>query len=441
MSIENRIESLIKNLQNKNASDVIVSLNKTTTNIIRYANNEIMIPIMNDDSILSICVGYNKRKLITELNNLYFDPAQLSNELIKIASQLEEQEVYASLPNIKFQYDDILEPDEETAKISEKSLDFVENIINETLNLNAKKCAGTLKVTYSEIKCWTSNGIYAEDKRTGVMLNHRCFMDSNSTGQWAYSARSIKDLDWKTVVEKAVYYSKLNVNHKKIEPGKYTAILSPMIFASIAEHVANASSAHSVELGYSFLAGKIGTKVASDIFNLIDDPKEKSSAGYARFDQECIPTRRKEIISQGVLKTYLHNLTTAKKFNTESTGNAGINFPLPWSVHVKEGDFKEDEMIKEMRRGLLIVNNWYTRFQNYQTGDFSTILRDGVFLIENSEIKQAFLGARLSDNFLNVLRNIKALSNRVYPIQWWEVNVPTYVPYALVEAVNITTSE
>ncbi len=441
MSVENRIESLIKNLQNKNASDVIVSLDKKTTTLVRYANNEIMIPIINDDSILSICVGYNKRKLITELNNLYFDPEQLSKELIKIASQLEEQEVYVSLPDIKFQYDAILEPDEETIKISDRILDYAENIINESLNLGVKKVAGTLKATYSEIKCWTSNGVYVEDKRSGIMLNHRCFIDSNSTGQWAYSARNIKDLDWKTVVEKAVYYAKLNVNHKKIEAGKYTVILSPMIFASIAEHVANASSAYSVELGYSFLAGKIGAKIANDIFTLIDDPKEKSSAGFARFDEECIPTQRKEIISQGVLRTYLHNLTTAKKFNTESTGNAGIVSPSPWSVHVKEGDFKEDEMIKEVKRGLLIVNNWYTRFQNYQTGDFSTILRDGVFLIENGEIKNAFLGARLSDNFLNILRNIKALSNKIYPIQWWEVNIPTYVPYALVENINITTAE
>ncbi len=273
------------------------------------------------------------------------------------------------------------------------------------------------------------------------MLNHRCFSNSTSTGQWAYCARSIKDLDYNLVVEKATQIAEININQKKIEAGNYDIVFSPMIFASLMEHVALAASAYNIELGLSFFIGKLNSKVASDKLTLYEDPHDHKSPAYSRFDDECIPTRKKDVIKNGILITYLHNLRTAKKFGTESTGNAGIVFPLPFNVYIKEGDYKEEEIFKEIKRGLFLVNNWYLRFQNYITGDFSTILRDGIFLIENGEIKQALYGGRLSENFLNLLNSIEGLTNIKYPIKWWEVNIPTYSPYALARNLRITTAE
>jgi len=441
MNLENKIEVFIKKLQEKNIEDIILLLKTNNVVLTRYANNEIMIPIINSDSLLTISLGYKKRRLITEINDIYFDPNQLSENLIKMLNQLEEQEVYVNLPKEKFQYPNLLEPDEETIKAEEKSIDYVDEIINESLNKGVKRVAGTLEIAFREVKLWNSNGLYLEDKRSIVMLNHRCFLDSTSTGQWSYTSRSLKDLNWKLVVDKASEICKNNVNHKKVEAGKYKAVLAPMIFASLIEHIAQAASAYAVETGFSYFIGKLGKKIGSDIITIIDDPLNEKSGGYTRFDDEGIPTRRKEIISKGILTTYLHNLTTAKKFNTETTGNAGLISPHPWSLHVEAGDYDEQEILKELKRGLFIVNNWYLRFQNYQLGDFSTILRDGIFLVEDGEIKQALLGARLTDNFLNLLSNIKGLTKNIYPIKWWEVNTPTYVPYALIENVNITTAE
>src|SRR5579875_1936831 len=425
MSVENKIETLVKNLQEKGVEDVIATLRNTHTVLMRYANNEIMIPIINKDSLISISIGQNKRRLITQINDLYFEPSQLAENLTKMLRQLEEQEVYVSLPKEKFNYPKILEPEEQIKKAEENSLSYVEGIINESLSLGVKRVAGTLQINYLEVKYWNSNGLYLEDKRSGAMLNHRCFLDSTSTGQWSYTSRNLSDLNWKLVVNKASEICKINVNHKKANPGKYTVVFAPMIFASLAEHIAFATSAYGVEAGYSYFAGKLNKQVGSENITLIDDPLNEKSAGYTRFDEEGIPTKRKEIISKGVLSTYLHNLTTAKKFNTQTTGNAGLITPHPWSIHVEAGDFGEEEILKEVKRGLFIVNNWYLRFQNYQLGDFSTILRDGIFLVENGEIKQPLLGARLTDNFLNILNNIKGLTKSVYPIQWWEVNTPT----------------
>jgi len=140
------------------------------------------------------------------------------------------------------------------------------------------------------------------------------------------------------------------------------------------------------------------------------------------------------------LKTYLHNSTTAKKFGAETTGNAGLIEPLPWNMVVEAGEKPFANLIGEVDKGIYVTNDWYLRYQNYRTGDFSTIPRDGMFLIEKGEIAASIRELRISDNMLRILQKIIGLSKSRSWIKWWEVDVPTLVPYALVEDLNFTKS-
>ncbi|MCS7136931.1 MAG: metallopeptidase TldD-related protein, partial [Candidatus Caldarchaeum sp.] len=80
------------------------------------------------------------------------------------------------------------------------------------------------------------------------------------------------------------------------------------------------------------------------------------------------------------------------------------------------------------------------RYQNYRTGEFSTIPRDGLFHIKNGSVEKPVKGLRLSDNILNILKNIRSLGNEAWFIKWWEVETPTYAPAAVVEKINFTRS-
>jgi PmbA protein len=129
-------------------------------------------------------------------------------------------------------------------------------------------------------------------------------------------------------------------------------------------------------------------------------------------------------------------------FKTETTGNAGLVFPSPWNVEVEPGNMRKDELFKEVKRGLYLTNTWYTRFQNYAKGDFSTIPRDGIFLIEKGEIKQSLKDLRISDNVQTMLNNIVAFSKERQHVHWWgEVDPPSLSPYALIKDVHITKSK
>jgi PmbA protein len=113
--------------------------------------------------------------------------------------------------------------------------------------------------------------------------------------------------------------------------------------------------------------------------------------------------------------------------------------PAARNLIVQSGEESLEDLFDKTHTGLYITNNWYTRFQNYQTGDFSTICRDGVFEIKNGKLGTPVKGLRVSDNMVRILQSIEALSRERQWIEWWEVPTPTLVPYTLVNDVGITT--
>jgi PmbA protein len=125
-------------------------------------------------------------------------------------------------------------------------------------------------------------------------------------------------------------------------------------------------------------------------------------------------------------------------FEAETSGNAGLVVPEAWNLELDPGNQSKDELFKEISEGLYLTNTWYTRFQNYAVGDFSTIPRDGAFIIEGGEIVGSLKDIRISDNILRMLGDISAISKERQHIHWWESQYPTLSPYILIEDVGIT---
>ena len=99
-----------------------------------------------------------------------------------------------------------------------------------------------------------------------------------------------------------------------------------------------------------------------------------------------------------------------------------------------------DEQLSSIKNGLLITNNWYTRFQNQILGLYSTIPRDACFVIKNGEISDSIHNIRISDNLPRQLLNIESLSKQREWIKWWEVEIPTLSPSVIINNVPITRS-
>ncbi|MCX8169843.1 MAG: TldD/PmbA family protein, partial [Candidatus Methanomethyliaceae archaeon] len=223
--------------------------------------------------------------------------------------------------------------------------------------------------------------------------------------------------------------------------GKYRMLIGPIIAANLLESLITSASAFYVDIGFSCLANKIGEKIVSEKLTIIDDGSLDEGPNSRQFDDEGIITMQNKIIDNGILMGYLHNSKTAFKFKTKSTGNAGWIAPHPWNILINSGDLSFEEALELVKNGIFVVSNWYTRFQNYSIGDFSTICRDGIFLIEGGEIKGALKGVRISENLLRIFNSVLGICKNRNWIKWWEVRTPVFTPAMVIEDVRITKAQ
>lgn len=318
----------------------------------------------------------------------------------------------------------------------EHMVDMAETALHTALEYG-DEVAGVFQAAVTHETTCTSQGICCEDSNSMAHLSLRTFKGENSSHAVSCS-RTLRNIAPHVVDDAGIWLQKTR-EVKGVEKGTYDVVFSPLAFANLLSYVAGFSSAFAVDAGYSFLADKVGGRVAAEGITIYDSGIERDGLFSRKCDEEGVATQKTVLVEGGVLRTYLHNGTTAAAHGTRTTANAGIVAPRPWNTVVSAGDGTLEEMIEQVRDGLLITNVWYTRFQNYQNGDFSTVVRDVAFRIKNGNILHGVKGMRVSDNLERMMNNVTMLSGDVQQIYWWEVENPVFCPYALVEDVRITT--
>ena len=432
---------IVSNALKLGATDAVAEIYVGRERRIKFANNEVVVSEERDERTAEIFVAIRERRASISVDDLSIQSIREAvKQAIYLARMSRPAETYAELPRGPFKYDKNLLRAGRVSGDPEKLVDHVEAAVNAALAEGAKRVAGTL--TYSSGKTWlrTSGGAYGVASEATVEISVRALASEDAAGHFVSIAADDRDFDPEGAGREAGKIAKMALNPVEVEPGEYEALLGPMVFAHLVEQVGDASSAYYVDAGLSFLKDKLGREVSSKVFTLIDDPTIPRTYGSAAFDDEGVPTRRNVIIDRGILKTYLHNSTTAKKFRAETTANAGLIVPAPFNLIVEGGGKSFEKLLSSIDDGIYVTNDWYLRYQNYSTGDFSTIPRDGLFRIRRGSIESSIKGLRISDNMLRILNRIRELGRERYWISWWEVETPVYAPHAIVEKLNFTKS-
>jgi len=438
-------ESKVLNLAKKVVSEALKQGYDDTAAIVNY-KNKVMVKfansqpsIMQNWNIIGISVYLAKDKRIATLN---FEVSNEDEALKYIRNYISEiklsepSEYYAPLPQIETKIKRIGEFHESIVKALENTEDFSEEILNTALTYDIDKLAGVFTVAAGLKALATSANVETLETYGNYEFYVRVFKGEGS-GQWASAGRILRREDIVEATKIAAEYAIESSRRENVAADVYDVILSPMIVANLMNVVGSMASAFRVDLGLSiFSNNQIGDLVASEKLTLIDDPHNPESYSMTLIDAEGVPTRRNTIVEKGVLKTFLHNSKTARKYGVESTGNAGWINPHPWSLEVEAGGLSLDELVSEVKKGILVTNNWYTRLQNYVEGLFSTVTRDALFLIENGKIVKAVTKLRIADKLPRILRNIEYLGERRYQIRWWEAEIPTITPYMLIRKVH-----
>ncbi|WP_297419272.1 TldD/PmbA family protein [Thermococcus sp.] len=431
-------ELILKKAKELGFSDVVVLSHEGNRRQVRFANNEITVAKNWHERKVELFVELEKRVAGTTITELSEENIERTlKTLLSSMKGMSPKEDYYGIAEGPFEYRDIPETFDKSIVGLDEPNEYVERAINAALEEGAKRVAGVLYTDYDRLYLTTSSGVEAFDEGTGIEISVRAFIGDLESGHGTNSVRALKKFDPESAGRKAGEIAKLAQNPEQGPEGKFDVVFDPLAFANLLSYMSFMTSAYAAEAGFSFLVNKLGQKVANEIVTIKDVGNMPNGYGSRKFDDEGVPTKETAIIENGTFKTFLLNTSLARKYGTETTANAGLVMPHAWNIVLEPGDFSREELFSGVKRGIYITNVWYTRFQNYVTGDFSTIPRDGIFFVENGELRP-IRNIRVSDNLGRILENVSALTKESHHVHWWEVETPVTTPYVLVKDVGIT---
>ena len=200
---------------------------------------------------------------------------------------------------------------------------------------------------------------------------------------------------------------------RKVETQRVPVVFEPRTARSLLGSMFEAVHGESVYRQASFLAGKLGSKVAADGLTVIDDGTIPGLFGSSPFDDEGVPTRRTAVIERGVLKSYLLNSYTARKLGMKTTanasrgltGNPGIGHG---NLFIDRGERTPAEILASIPNGFY-VTELIGSGVNVVTGDYS---RGAVGLwIRNGELAFPVSEVTIAGNLNNMLMDMEAIGS------------------------------
>lgn len=221
--------------------------------------------------------------------------------------------------------------------------------------------------------------------------------------------------DAKKLGEKIAKDAVTQLGGEPCKSGKYRAVLSPNVVTSLLKFYVSHVDAEEVQKHSSVFIGKLNQKVASKKITLEDRPLAKNV--FTRwFDDEGVATYNKSIIKNGVLQTYLYNLTTAAKDGVSSTGNGyGVGSKKGTSstfLYLKPGKKSQEELFKDLNEGVYITDvSGLHAGLNAQSGNFS--LQSTGYLVKDGKKDRPLDIITVSGNLFELFNEVLEVGNDV----------------------------
>jgi len=238
---------------------------------------------------------------------------------------------------------------------------------------------------------------------------------------WYTSARNYKGLeDPESVGRKAAARALRRLGAVKVDTQRVPVIFEPRTARTLLGNIFEAVDGRAIYRKASFLAGKLGEKIADERITLVDDGTIPGLFGSSPFDDEGVPTRRTPVIERGVLKSYLLNTYTARKLDLKTTGNASRG--ITGNAGIGHGNFfieagtrTQEEIIRGVKNGFF-VTELIGSGVNIVTGDYSRgavgiWIRDGELAFPVSEVTIAATLQEMLNGIAEIGNDLEFLSS------------------------------
>jgi PmbA protein len=231
--------------------------------------------------------------------------------------------------------------------------------------------------------------------------------DSMQRDYWYSVARNAINLESpKEIGKKAAERVLRRLEGRSLSTRQCPVLYSAEIASGLLASFIGAISGGNLYRKSSFLLNALDTQVFPEFIRIYEQPHLKGALGSAAYDGEGIATKSRDIVSDGILRSYVLSTYSARKLGLQSTGNAGGVRNL--SITTSDLDLKG--MLKQLGTGLL-VTELMGQGVNILTGDYSRGAAG--FWVENGEIQYPVEEITIAGNLKDMLKNIVAVGNDI----------------------------
>lgn len=246
-------------------------------------------------------------------------------------------------------------------------------------------------------------GGFAEDEVAEGDLNS----GRKQSGGWSSMARHVEDLeDTERIAKEAANQVLRKLGARKPKTGNFPVYYEPKIAKSLWGHLAGACSGSGIFKKQSYLVDRLNTQVGISNLTVKDVPRRIRGLGSRCFDNEGVSCFTTDIVTNGILNTYLLSTYSANKLGMKTTGHAGGSSNLV----ITPGTYSETDLLREMGTGLW-VTSLMGRGTNLSTGDYSHGAL-GLW-VENGEIAYPVMEFTINGNLDKMFQNITHLGANV----------------------------
>ncbi|MGC8816939.1 MAG: TldD/PmbA family protein [Candidatus Hadarchaeum sp.] len=418
---------------------------------IRIASNRIVETKQVQDSGIGLCAAIKKKIGFSSDN-------ELTQELVRRSISIAR----ARPPNPKFngfpsprkasKVADIYDPN--LAAISRSRIvELAEEMLQAALDFDNRiiEASGAINLVVERCAVANTNGVQAVDATTKIFghLTAESQGLERGEGQGWMGSNALKNFRPTLIGEEAAEFAIKSLMARRVQPGSYDVVLEPNAAAELLYHVLSyAINGKDAYEKISYFSSRLGQTVASESLNVADWGNMPSGLYSKTIDDEGSPTQKTSLIEKGKLIGFIYDWYYGGLAGRKSTGNGfrlgdfGRSYqlsPTPYisNLVVQPGKSELEELMEDIRTGLLLSRIWYTYPITPQVGDFSTTSRCG-FLISRGEVNGAIKQVRIHENLPRLLKRLDGIGKEARQIIPWGASAAVCTPALKFRGVRVS---
>jgi PmbA protein len=328
--------------------------------------------------------------------------------------------------------------------------DGIARLLDYESKINAESATSCVM---QDIRVMTSEGLDARFERSlyefdigGRLIEGTSILDCD--GHYAGTAL---DADGQRIIDGVIENFRNGRRDVNVKGGPTSVLFTPKAVADVMMTLHYGVDASMVDRGVSPLAGKLGEDIFDSRITIYDDGLAKDGFASAPFDDEGVPMQRTPVIEKGALRHFLTDLRTSAKLGLPLTGNGlrvknlvltkdlgRVPSPRVTNWEMAGGDTTYEELLAEMKDGIIVESIMGIVMSNLMAGDFSGNVSLG-FKVEGGRVVGRVKDTMVAGNVYRLLRDkVVGLSSDVERVgQLGFIGSHRY-PYLLLRDVSIS---